>query len=171
MSRISFQQYLVEKAIWPSGYFPLDELLESEKALAVGYDNLPDEKQLELLKDLIKKLIHPLREAWGGPISVTSGFRSWEVNQLLDGSASTSDHMCQRGAAVDLIPHAVQERIATRANAHDLARLLIQLDLDFDQFIFYPEEKLDRVHIGWRPTKNRRQFMEKTGTGTKEVKI
>lgn len=46
------------------------------------------------IKENLQKLIeflNPLREAWGSPIIITSGYRSQELNKVLKGS-STSAH-------------------------------------------------------------------------------
>lgn len=58
-------------------------------------------KQEYNLKRLIEELLDPLREAWGNPIRVTSGFRGFELNKAI-GGATTSAHSI--GAAADLVP-------------------------------------------------------------------
>lgn len=73
-----------------SKYFRLEELLRSKTALACKIENLPSWEVIENLKTL-SVLLDTIRERYGKPISVTSGFRSKALNKKLKGSA-TSQH-------------------------------------------------------------------------------
>ena len=53
------------------------------------------------MKELIEKLLNQIREAWGGPILVRSGYRCPKVNALVNGT-KTSAHLT--GYAADLVP-------------------------------------------------------------------
>ena len=82
-------------------YFTISELSASDTAKKYGIDNTPSAEVKEHLKELIEKLLNPIREAWGGPIIVNSGYRCPKVNALVKG-AKTSAHLT--GYAADLIP-------------------------------------------------------------------
>lgn len=82
-------------------YFTLSELIASDTAKKYGIDNTPSNEVKEHLKELIDKLLNPIREAWGGPVIVKSGYRCPKVNSLVNG-AKTSAHLT--GYAADLIP-------------------------------------------------------------------
>lgn len=82
-----------------SKYFKLEELLYSKKALDKKIQNNPSWEVVENLKGLSEKILDPLREKFGSPISVTSGFRSEKLNKEVKGS-KTSQHM--KGEAADI---------------------------------------------------------------------
>ncbi len=81
-------------------YFSVSELCASATALREGIDNTPTESAYHLLHVLVEKLLDPIREAWGEPIVVSSGYRCPELNTLV-GSAKNSHHLL--GCAADII--------------------------------------------------------------------
>ena len=82
-------------------FFELGEFLESRTAKEKKIDNFPAWQHVQNLQELTEKLLDPLREAYGKPINVTSGFRSKKLNEALKGS-KTSAHLL--GYAADLVP-------------------------------------------------------------------
>ena len=82
-------------------YFTIEELCQSETAEKLKIDNTPSEEIVEHLTLLIDCLLDPLREAWGSPIIVNSGYRCPALNKAVGGS-KTSTH--QLGWSVDLRP-------------------------------------------------------------------
>ena len=82
-------------------YFTLQELKRSETAERLGIDNTPDAEVVGHLETLVERLLDPLREAFGRPIIVTSGYRCPELNKAVGGSP-TSAHL--QGYAADLVP-------------------------------------------------------------------
>jgi hypothetical protein len=80
-------------------FFTIKELINSTTARVKGIDNTPNEEQTKNLEELIKTL-DIIRENFGSPITVTSGFRSWELNKAVGGS-KTSQHAA--GQAVDMV--------------------------------------------------------------------
>lgn len=82
-------------------YFSLQELIRSNTAERLGIDNTPDAVVVEHLEMLVERLLDPLREAFGRPIIVTSGYRCPELNKAVGGSP-TSAHL--QGYAADLVP-------------------------------------------------------------------
>lgn len=80
-------------------YFTLEELTKSNTALSYGIDNTPPERFVPNLHRLIDYL-DKVREAYGKPIRVSSGYRSPHLNALVGGSSS-SQH--KQGLAADLI--------------------------------------------------------------------
>lgn len=79
-------------------YFTLEELCHSDTAIANHIDNTPSLEIKQRLEKVIE-FINPIREAWGSPINITSGYRCPELNKKVGGS-STSAHML--GWAVDM---------------------------------------------------------------------
>ena len=82
-------------------YFELSEFIKSETAEKKGIDNTPTFEVVEHLRELRDTLLDDLREAWGGPLIVTSGFRCKALNKAVGGSP-TSDH--PYGYVADLQP-------------------------------------------------------------------
>ena len=81
-----------------SANFSLNEFISSETALRRGIDNTPSAEVLANLKALCENIMQPLRDWYGKPINITSGYRSPALNRSIKGAAN-SDHM--RGQAVD----------------------------------------------------------------------
>ena len=86
------------------------------------------------IKELVDTVIQPLRDAWGAPLAINSGYRCPEVNQAA-GGVPTSQHT--KGDAADVCPFG--------RNGHGdievvrkLAITARDLGLPFDQMILYP---------------------------------
>ena len=82
--------------------FTLEELTASYTARSRKINNTPNEMQIENLTRLCVEILQPIRNHWGNPLIVTSGFRSPELNMVVGGSA-TSQHL--KGEAVDIISY------------------------------------------------------------------
>lgn len=79
--------------------FSLDELYKSNTAQRAGIDNTPTLDIVLKLKVLCISILQPIREKYGKPIVVTSGYRCTALNKLLKG-AENSDHCF--GVAADI---------------------------------------------------------------------
>ena len=82
-------------------YFTIEELCQSETADKLNIDNTPTEEIKEHLILLVECLLDPLREEWGSPIIVNSGYRCPVLNKAVGGS-KTSTHMS--GWSADIRP-------------------------------------------------------------------
>jgi hypothetical protein len=78
--------------------FTLNELTKSETATRLDIDNTPNDEHIESLRLLCENILQPVRDHFGKPVKISSGFRCPAVNQATGGSA-TSDHC--KGQAVD----------------------------------------------------------------------
>ena len=106
--------------------FSYREFEESPTAKAKGIHNVIDTfDKRDAIRALVLEVLQPLRDAWGKPLHINSGYRCPELNALV-GGVPTSQHM--KGEAAD---------IATDTPA-ELARLAMKLGLPFDQVILYP---------------------------------
>lgn len=134
-------------------YFTLKELTRSDTASARGIDNSPTKEAQANLEALVDNVLDPLREAWGKPLTVTSGYRSPKLNKAVGGS-STSDHL--KGRAADI-------KAGSRADNKRLFELVQRLGLPYDQLIHEHgsvKEGPDWVHVSYRGGgKNRRQIL------------
>ena len=77
----------------------LDEVIYSQTALRRDIDNTPTEEHIENLKYVAEKIFQPIREHFGVPIYVSSGYRSKDLNEAVGGSPR-SFH--SHGMALDL---------------------------------------------------------------------
>ena len=79
--------------------FTLEELTRSDAASRNGWDNTPNEAEIENLKRLAE-LLQAVKTALGGkPVMINSGFRSKQVNDSV-GSKDSSQHRI--GCAADI---------------------------------------------------------------------
>jgi hypothetical protein len=104
-----------------------------------GLPNVPNEEQIKNLERLANDILQPLRDKFGKPIKVTSGFRSIEVNKHIGGS-STSQHC--KGQACDMV---------CEDNAHLFG--IIRKNFKFTQLIWEGGTSLQPawVHVGYDP--------------------
>lgn len=126
-------------------YFTLDELTRSRTATRLGIDNTPTTEATACLKLLVEHVLDPLRQAWGRPIAVTSGYRCPQLNKAV-GGVPGSQHLL--GQAADIVAG------SPRDNAR-LYKLLQQLRLPVDQAI--DEHGHQWLHVSYGP-RNRRSY-------------
>lgn len=98
-----------------SNNFTLEEMTVSSTAKRLGIDNTPDEKSKENIIRLVKQVLQPIRDKWGAPIVVSSGYRCPKLNKAVNG-ASTSQHT--NGSAVDF--HTVSDTLEDNKKLYDL---------------------------------------------------
>ena len=124
-------------------YFTIKELTYSSTAKQYGIDNTPSKEIEDHLNEMIVNLLNPLREAWGSPIIVTSGYRCNELN-IMVGGVKTSAH--KTGYAVDIKPKkgTVKQLLEFTKN------WLTNKDIKFDQCI---DEYGNWVHLGYKNSK------------------
>ena len=129
-------------------WFDFDEFERSETAAKRGIVNRMGEKERANVKRLVDDVLDPLREAWGRPLRVTSGYRCAELNRAVGGAAG-SHHL--RGMAADV----------TTGNVVDnrrLFQLVLDMGLPFTQLM--DEKGFSWVHIGYDPQDVRRQVLK-----------
>lgn len=129
-------------------YFTIKELISSSTATQHNINNTPTKEIEENLKALVDNILDPLREAYGKPIIVTSGYRCEKLNTLLKGS-KTSQH--RFGQATDI--KTVSDTPTENKKLFDLVQ---KLNLPFDQLI--DEYNFNWVHVSYSP-RNRKQVL------------
>ena len=80
-------------------YFTLSELTHSDTAVSLGIDNTIPKECVAKIEHLVHCVLDPLREHWGSPIYITSGYRCPELNEEV-GGVEGSYHM--DGCAADI---------------------------------------------------------------------
>ena len=106
--------------------FSYSEFEASDKADEKGICNVITTFEVrDAVKALVDTVLQPLRDAWGKPLHVNSGYRCPELNKEV-GGMPTSQHV--KGEAADV---ACDKPV-------ELARLAKALRLPYDQMILYP---------------------------------
>ena len=82
-----------------SEHLELSEVIRSESAKRNGISNMPTPDHIENFKILATKVFEPIREHFGVPIRISSGYRSSALNKCVGGS-ETSQH--SSGEAIDI---------------------------------------------------------------------
>jgi hypothetical protein len=139
-----------------STHFTLQEFVASTKAEQLAIDNTPSVSDIECMQALCEKVLEPLREHFGKPIKIISGFRSPELNRQV-GGAPTSQHL--RGEAADIeIPGVDNADIWRYIDEH----------LPYDQLIaeYLTTQKGSDgwIHVSYAP-ENRQEALSKTAKG------
>lgn len=131
-------------------YFTIEELTRSDTAEEHGIDNTPTKEAREKLVALVDNVLDPLREMYGKPITVNSGYRSPALNKAVKGSATSQHVRCE---AADI----------TGGNKEANKRLfeLIRENLPFDQLI--NEYDYSWVHVSYKSSGNRKEVLRCVG--------
>lgn len=106
--------------------FSYREFEESKTAKARGILNVITSFEVrDAVRELVLTVLQPLRDAWGEPLHINSGYRCPRLNAAV-GGAATSQHV--KGEAADI----------KAPNPIKLAQLAYDLGLPYDQMIIYP---------------------------------
>lgn len=122
-------------------HFTMTELSRSATAERQGITNWPNPVQRRNLEALVDNVLDPLREAYGKPIHVNSGYRSPALNRAVKG-APASDHIFGKAADIVGTPN-------TKAENRKLFELVQDLGLSYKQLI--DEKNYSWVHVSYDP--------------------
>ena len=140
--------------------FSLQELTKSDTAIRKSIDNTPSDEILSNLTSLCNMVLQKVRDSHG-VVTVTSGYRSPELNKAIGGS-TTSDHC--KGCAADFeVPGLDNKQLA----------LWIIDNLTFKQLIleFYEDGQPNSgwVHCSFEEGNNNNQVLRAVKEGKKTV--
>lgn len=135
--------------------FTLEELTRSEAAARNGWDNTPNEAEIENLKRLAA-LLQQVKTAVGGkPVMVNSGFRSKLVNDSV-GSKDTSQH--RLGCAADIrVPGMTPRQVVEACIAASVP--FDQIILEFDSWTHISVPNSPKT-----PPRGQRLIIDRQGT-------
>jgi len=127
----------------------LAEVTRSETAKRKGISNMPTPEHLENFKKLAENVFQPIREHFGKPIHISSGYRSKALNTAVGGSLS-SQHCT--GEAIDI------DMDGTEITNAEIFHF-IKDNLNFDQMIweFGTDKNPDWVHVSYESNGNQRK--------------
>lgn len=131
-----------------SKHVSLKEATKSNTAERLGIENFPDSPTLVNMQALAENIFEPLRNFVGGPIYITSFYRSPELNKAIGGS-TRSQHCL--GQAIDL------DDVLGNATNKEMFDY-IRYNLDFDKLIweFGSEHNPAWVHVSFRQEEENR---------------
>ena len=130
-------------------HFTLDEMIHSDTADRLCIDNTPTGDAIDNLDGLVTRVLDELRDGWGRPIIVTSGYRCKELNVAVGGTRN-SQHL--RGQAADIVSDDFE------AFSRFVRRWC--KDNEFDQCIFEHGGGREWIHISYVEGRNRRQIID-----------
>ena len=138
----------------------LSEVIRSESAKRLGVNNTPTAEHIENLKALAENIFQPIRDHFGVPIRISSGYRSAALNKKI-GGAKVSQHLS--GEALDL------DNDNTSITNKEIFDFIVE-NLDFDQAI--NEFDYSWVHVSYTTKrKNRKQTLKAIKQNGKTVYI
>ncbi|MDL2244530.1 D-Ala-D-Ala carboxypeptidase family metallohydrolase, partial [Parabacteroides sp. OttesenSCG-928-J18] len=111
----------------------------------LGIENRPGTEAMTNMERLVRELLQPLRELYGKPIRISSGYRSVALNRTVGGAAN-SQHL--KGEAAD----------CTVKEAAELLDVLKNSGLVFDQAILY--RKRNFLHLSLKKEGNRNWIVD-----------
>jgi len=136
----------------------LAEMIKSGTASRRGIDNSPTEEHIENMKVLAENIFQPIRDYFGVPFGIISGYRSEALNKAIGGAhkyidgkyVATSQHC--KGEAIDL-----DRDYSNDPNNAEVFHF-IKDNLNFDQLIweFGTDENPSWVHVSYSTTRTQR---------------
>lgn len=125
--------------------FTLQELIHSTTADKHNITNIPDAEQTRNLQYGVDMVLQPLRNKYGKPIVITSGYRCAALNKLVGGVAN-SYHL--QGNAADIRVHSQDE-------AKELFQILKTIP-SVDVALFEHSTSSCWLHVQWNMNKTPR---------------
>lgn len=133
-----------------NSYFTIPELCASSIARQRGIDNTPPASVVGALQTLITRMLNPIRQIYGEPIIVSSGYRCPELNRAV-GGVTNSQHL--KGEAADL-----QGQGKTKAELIRMCRAALTVG-GYDQLIFESVGDSLWLHVSCKSSGNRGEFL------------
>jgi hypothetical protein len=129
-----------------SQYVTLGEVTQSNTATVKKIDNIPGLAETERLKLVCSECFDKIREHFGQPLRVSSGYRCPALNKAV-GGVRNSQHVT--GEALDIQPI---KSSPTVKEMYDWAKD----NIDFDQLIIEGKGGI-WLHVSYKKTGNRKQ--------------
>ncbi|MDD2954573.1 MAG: D-Ala-D-Ala carboxypeptidase family metallohydrolase [Parabacteroides sp.] len=134
-------------------YFNYQEFEDSATARRDGIDNSLTPAAQRMVAILVEQLLDPLRQVWGRPIVISSGYRCPELNTRI-GGVRHSHHLL--GCAADLIAGSPTDHRRLFRLAQEMHE---RYGLRFTQLILEPGARW--IHLSYVPGNLRCQVIDK----------
>jgi hypothetical protein len=136
--------------------FTLGEFFDSRTAKEKGLINYPDNAEVIVnIYNLTKTLLQPIRDNFGKPLHITSGYRCAGLNELV-GGVSNSDHLT--GCAADFIISGIdcyQVCLAVWDSPFIFDQLIYEIQIDAEG------NPVEWIHISKQLVNNRMETLTK----------
>jgi hypothetical protein len=149
----------------------LAEVTRSETAKRKGISNMPTPEHIENFKKLAEKVFQPIRDHFGVPIRISSGYRSAALNKAIGGAGKTVN-----GVYIPASLHCTGEAIDIDMDGTTITNKqvfdYIKEHLPFDQLIweFGTDSNPDWVHVSYESTgKQRKMILKAIKSGGKTI--
>jgi zinc D-Ala-D-Ala carboxypeptidase len=127
-----------------SKYYNLNDVTRSSKAQQLGIDNSIPGSLIENAQKLAQFVLDPISDVLGKQ-QINSWFRVPALNQALDGSSGSSDHLKAEAADIE----------DPSGNNIKIIRTVLSKDIPFDQMIIYDSmDHPSRIHISYNSENN-----------------
>ena len=83
-------------------HFTLSEFTKSQTAERKGIDNTPEPIHIKCMETLCLNVLEPIREHFGKPMTINSGYRSVDLCEAI-GSKATSQHAKGEAADIEIV--------------------------------------------------------------------
>ena len=124
-------------------HFSLAEFTRSATAAQKGIDNMPSATAIGNMRHLCERVLEPLRDHVGHPITITSGYRSQRLNKAV-GGVDNSQHMA--GEAADLA-------ISSLRQGREWMEWIMD-NCEFDQLILEKAGSAIWLHVSCKRNRN-----------------
>ena len=125
-------------------YFSILEFTRSETATRLGIDNTPSPDIRNNIRLFVDTVLDPIREDWGGPIVVSSGYRCDRLNRAVGGVVN-SGH--KYGFCADLQVSGGELRL--RSFAKFVKKWMEDHQMKYDEIIFESSGGVVWLHFCW----------------------
>ena len=156
-----------------SEHLDLAEVTRSETAKRKGISNMPPPEHIENFKLLAERVFQPIRDHFGVPIRISSGYRSAALNKAIGGAGKTVN-----GVYIPASQHCTGEAIDIDMDGTTVTNAsifnYIKDNLEFDQLIweFGTDTNPDWVHVSYESTgKQRKQILRAIKQGGKTAYV
>ena len=133
-----------------SNNFKFEELIYSSTAEHYKINNYPSPAEIDNLRALCENILQPVRDKWGEPIFINSGYRSPILNRKV-GGVPTSYHIT--GNAVDITTRDVKKN-------KELFNMIVEMIKNKEIVVgeLIDESKYSWLHIS-NPVKEENQIL------------
>ena len=137
-------------------HFDLSEFTRSATADRLHIDNTIPEELIPNLKNLCERVLEPLREHFGIPVVISSGYRCPQLNKAV-GGVPNSQHL--KGEAADII---LPPSLSSKPSSLSSWFYWLLDNTSFDQLGYESKGSTKWIHVSCKldPTQNRQSVFQ-----------
>lgn len=116
-------------------HFNRAEYAHSDTARAKGMLNIPTEQQYNKYEVLVEAILDPLRDHFKTPITITSGFRTENLNKHIKGSKNSQHLALGDSVAVDFVCKNLKKTFEYLIENFEVDQAILEKDKNNKQWI------------------------------------